>query len=74
MKYGFIREQSNRYPVKLLCHMLEVQRSAYYDWRAQPGKVIVPQELSLRRRMKQLFVASRDKIGKNRPRIGTPIK
>lgn len=63
MKYGFIRDQSNDYPVKLLCCMLSVQRSAYYDWRSQPCKVIAPEELVLRRRMKELFAASRGSLG-----------
>jgi transposase InsO family protein len=63
VKYGFIRDQANAYPVKLLCRMLTVQRSAYYDWRAEPGKVIGPEELALRRRMKALFVASRGCLG-----------
>ena len=63
MKYGFIRDHANDYPVKQLCRMLSVQRSAYYDWRAEPGKVIPPQELVLRRRMKELFAASRGSLG-----------
>ena len=63
MKYAFIRQHSNDYPVKYLCRMLSVQRSAYYDWRVQPGKVVAPQELALRRRMKALFAASRGSLG-----------
>ena len=63
MKYTFIRQHSNDYPVKCLCRMLSVQRSAYYDWRVQPGKVVPPQDLALRRRMKALFAASRGSLG-----------
>jgi len=63
VKYGFIRDQATAYPVKLLCRMLGIHRSAYYDWRSRPGKVIPPQELALRRRMKVLFAASRDSLG-----------
>jgi putative transposase len=63
VKYGFIRDHTSEYPVILLCHMLSVQRSAYYNWKAQPCKVIPPEELVLRRRMKALFVASRDSLG-----------
>jgi putative transposase len=63
VKYAFIRQHSNAYPVNLLCRQLGVQRSAYYDWHAQPGKVIAPEELALRRRMKALFAASRDSLG-----------
>ena len=63
MKYGFIREHAQRWPVLHLCRLLEVQRSAYYDWRNQPGKVIPVQELAMRRRMKELFAASRSSLG-----------
>ena len=63
MKYGFIRDQANDYPVNMLCRLLSVQRSSYYDWRGRPGKVIPPEELALRRRMRALFAASRDSLG-----------
>ena len=63
MKYDFIGTHANDFPVKLLCRQLGVQRSAYYDWRAQPGKLIAPEELVLRRRMKELFAASRGSLG-----------
>ena len=43
MKYDFIGTHANDFPVKLLCRQLGVQRSAYYDWRAQPGKLIAPE-------------------------------
>jgi putative transposase len=63
VKYGFIRDHADHFPANMLCRMLEVQRSAYYDWRDQPIKVIPPQELALRRRMKALFAASRGSLG-----------
>lgn len=63
MRYGFIRDHAGRWPVVHLCRLLGVPRSAYYDWRDQPGRVIPPQELALRRRMKALFRASRDSLG-----------
>jgi putative transposase len=63
VKYGFTRAHAKRYPVTLLCQMLNVQRSAYYDWRDRPCKVIRPEELALRRRMKALFIASRNSLG-----------
>jgi len=63
VKYGFIREHAGRWPVVHLCRLLGVQRSTYYDWRDRPGKVIAAEELALRRRMKELFVASRESLG-----------
>jgi len=63
VKYAFIRDQANDFPVRLLCQQLGVQRSVYYEWRAQPCKIIAPEELVLRRRMKELFAASRGSLG-----------
>lgn len=63
MKYRFIRQHSEHWPVLHLCRLLKVQRSAYYDWREQPGTVIAVQELALRRRMKELFALSRESLG-----------
>lgn len=66
MKYAFIREQAADYPVKWLCQKLGVTRSAYYDWRNRPGRVIPAEELALRQRMKALFKASRESLGSRR--------
>lgn len=63
MKYDFIRTHAKEFPVKLLCWQLGVDRSAYYGWRARPCKIIAPEELMLRRRMKALFAASRGSLG-----------
>jgi len=63
VKYGFIREHARHWPVVHQCRLLGVQRSAYYGWRDKPCKVIPPEELALRRRMKELFRASRDSLG-----------
>jgi putative transposase len=63
VRCGFIREQAENYPVSLLCQILQVPRSTYYDWRERPCNVIGPEGLVLRRRMKALFTASRDSLG-----------
>ena len=63
MKYSFVHDHLDDYPVKLLCRVLGVQRSSYYDWRDRPGKVILAEEFALRQRMKALFKASRDSLG-----------
>jgi putative transposase len=63
VKYGFIREHAGHWPLAHLCRLLGVARSGYYDWRDQPGRVIPAQELASRRRMKELFRASRDSLG-----------
>jgi putative transposase len=42
---------------------MKVSKSAYYDWCKRPGKLFDAQELQLRRRMKELFKASRSSLG-----------
>ena len=36
MKFAFIAEQAEEFPVELLCEVLEVSRSGYYAWRNRP--------------------------------------
>lgn len=63
MKYRFIQGHACDFPTNMLCRMLDVKRSCYYDWRARPCKVIPPEELELRRTVKALFAASRNSLG-----------
>jgi transposase InsO family protein len=63
VKYAFIQAQPRNYPVTLLCRMLGVTRSSYYDWITCGAKIIPAEELALRRRLKALFVASRESLG-----------
>ena len=63
MKYAFIWDHAGRWPVVHLCRLLGVPRSAYYDWRERPDRVIPPEELAMRQRMKALFGASRESLG-----------
>ena len=63
MKYAFIHSNAASFPVNHLCRLLGVQSSAYYAWRVRPAKIIGPEELELRRRMKTLFAESRASLG-----------
>ena len=45
---------------------MRVGKSAYDDWLSRPTKVIPPEELQLRRRMKKLFEQSRESLGSRR--------
>jgi len=63
VKCAFIQQHSSRYPVTLMCRMIGVAQSTYYDWKNRGPKVIPPEELALRRRLKELFIASRESLG-----------
>lgn len=47
----------------MLCSVMQVSASAYYDWLKRPAKVITADELQLFRRAKALFAVSRNSLG-----------
>ena len=63
MKYGFIRECRESYPITTLCRVMEVSPSAYYDWCSRPGELIDHATWQLCHRMKALFNESRQSLG-----------
>ncbi|MCP3851742.1 MAG: IS3 family transposase [Gammaproteobacteria bacterium] len=54
------------FPVIVLCRVLNIHRSSYYDWKHKGATIIPPEELALRRRMKALFESSRQSLGSRR--------
>jgi putative transposase len=36
LRYGFIRDHALLYPVRLMCQVLQVSASGYYDWLVRP--------------------------------------
>lgn len=46
-----------------LCQVMQVSTSAFYDWKQRPGELVSAETLSLYRRMKALFKASRNSLG-----------
>jgi len=57
---------ANEYPVALMCHVLRVTKSAYYDWKQRGATVVGAEEFMLYSRMKALFAQSRDSLGSRR--------
>ena len=40
MRFCWIKQHKEQYPVSVMCQLLEVSRSGYYDWAGgrEPGK------------------------------------
>jgi putative transposase len=36
VRYAFIKQHEPQYPVRRLCHVMQVNRAGYYAWRKQP--------------------------------------
>lgn len=66
MKYAFIQACQSDYPLRVLCRVMQVSASAYYDWRQRGAEVIDSKTWQLCHRMKVLFEASRQSLGSRR--------
>ena len=70
--YRFIQDQSQTYPVQVLCHTLGVNRSGYYDWRkpTTTAPLTGPDALSAKanntQQVKDLFGLHRRRYGSRR--------
>lgn len=59
VRFRFIKQQSNLFPITLLCRVMSVSKSGYYDWHKRPANVISLEALKLYRLVRQLFKKSR---------------
>lgn len=66
MKYQFIAEQADEFPVKMLLRIMKVKKSRYYEWKAKGATIVSVEEFQLCQRMKALFEASRESMGSRR--------
>jgi len=69
MKYQLIEEHRDRYPVTLMCQVLEVARSGYYAWRKQPLSARKMADLLLLMHIRDIFQQSRQTYGSTRIQV-----
>jgi putative transposase len=67
VRYQFISNHQEHYPVQLLCDILEVSRSGYYDWVDRPVSPQAQRRAALAVQVKIAFEESRETYGS--PRI-----
>jgi len=66
MRYDFIRLQRKAYPITLLCHVMEVSRSGFYQHIRSEPKKISKEQFALESETKELFRKSRKTYGARR--------
>ena len=66
MKYQFIADHDQEYPVTLMCRVLGVVRSGYYRWRKAPLGKRKMADMILSMHIKDIFEQSRDTYGSYR--------
>lgn len=77
MKYQFIQEQREKYPVRVLCQVLEVSESGYYAWgKCQSKEPNRRQEADaeLTTQLERSFEQSRQTYGSPRIHAALPGK
>lgn len=63
MKFQFIEGNRSSFPVKKMCHVLEVSQSGYYHWRVAPVSPRKAEKERFRTRIKELYEQHKGMIG-----------
>lgn len=66
MKYAFIKENSEKYPVKLLCEVMKISTSSYYSWLDKPISVRQQQTDVLDSLITEIFNENKKRYGSTR--------
>jgi putative transposase len=67
MRYDFIRQQMKAYPVTVLCRVMQVSRSGFYDYcRHYQDRSNDPTQQALESRIKSIFKESKGTYGSRR--------
>jgi hypothetical protein len=70
--FKFIEAQKANYPISLLCRVLRVSRSGYYDWKNRPPSKRSQQDAALTERIREIHQRSRKTYGS--PRIHAELR
>ncbi len=70
--YRLIEAQRTSFPVQLMCRMLGVSRSGYYDWRDRPPSKRNRENDALTQRIRQIHERTRHTYGS--PRVHAELR
>ncbi len=71
-RYGFIDAEKANYPVSVLCKVLKVSRSGYYDWKDRPPSKRNRENATLAERIREIHHRSRGTYGY--PRVHAELR
>jgi putative transposase len=66
MKYRFIEDHRNEWPIAVQCDVLAVSRSGYYSWRTRPPSAAAGRRTALTEKIRVAHQASRSTYGSPR--------
>jgi transposase InsO family protein len=66
VKYQFIEDHREQYPITMMCRVLDIARSGYYAWRKQPLSARQMADLLLMMHIRDVFEQSRQTYGSYR--------
>ncbi|TDP61550.1 transposase InsO family protein [Bradymonas sediminis] len=72
MRYEVIESHRDEFPVTLLCEVLDVSTSGYYDWRKRPPSKRQQEDEALLNKIEDIHAKSRETYGS--PRIHRVLK
>ena len=72
MRFAFIERRSGEFPVKLMCEVLNVSRSGYYDWLGRPAGARAGRAAGLKEQIRHAHEESRFTYGS--PRVYQELK
>lgn len=67
MKYAFILQHSTEFPIRLMCRLLEVSSSRYYEWKKQKPSQMAQANTQLAAEIQLIFEKEKARAGS--PRI-----
>lgn len=70
--YQLIEAERTRFPVHLMCRMLSVSRSGYYDWRDRPSSNRSRENAALTGKIREIHHRSRETYGS--PRVHAELR
>ncbi len=63
MRYACIERRRHRYPIRMMCRLLNVSRSGYYAWRTRPESARVKRDRELIPQIKRIYAQSKGVYG-----------